>query len=315
MQTDHFLLRLYESAAEQPWTDLNDTIFSSLRANLHFDSGAIVQASARPDLSLDARSLDVCDTPLERWAERSGLAVPDPGLARALCHQGEAVVTPYRELRTFTGDFKRYLLRYDVAHALTYVMPHTVGAVTEILSLWRALPRRQPGPREQRMLGALMPHVMRARAINRRLLSGPGREPASLTLLVNRHGVIQVQGEAVRTLLALEWPSWFGPFLPAALWHGLCSSSERRWRGRHLCAAAEARNGLLAIHIDRIPRQQALLTPSELRIARLIADGATYKEAARQFGISPATVRNQLHSVYDKLAIAGRRQLATALLH
>jgi len=314
MQTDQILLRLYESAAEQPWTGLNDTIFSSLRTGLQFDSGAIVQTCVRPDQSLDARCLDACDTPLERWAERASLNVPDPGLSRALCHQGQAVVTPYRELRIYTGDFKRYMQRYDVAHALTWVMPHQAGTVTEIVSLWRALPRRQPGLREQRLLGALMPHVLRARAINRRLLAGPGDTPASLTLLVNRHGVVQVLGEAAHTLLALEWPTWSGPFLPAALWQGLCASLELRWRGKQLCARAEARDGLLAVHIDRLPQQPALLTPAELRIARLVADGATYKEAARRLGISPATVRNQLHRVYGKLTIAGRRELAPALL-
>ena len=69
-----------------------------------------------------------------------------------------------------------------------------------------------------------------------------------------------------------------------------------------------------------LPRSHFFLTISrgELweerrRLADLVAMGATYKDAARTLGISPATVRNQLHSAYAKLGIPGRRQLAAAL--
>ena len=228
-------------------------------------------------------------------------------------HQGEISLTPYRELRTYTGAFKRYLQRYDVAHALTYVMPHPAGAPTEIVSLWRAMPRQQPGMREQRTLGTLMPHVMRARSINRRLIASRGRHAESLTLLVNRHGVIQTIGESARALLALEWPTWSGPFLPTPLWHVLCQSCNGHYGGRFLRIDAAVQDDLLVVHIERMTAGQALLTPAELRLGRLIAEGATYKDAARLLGVSPATVRNQLHSVYGKLGIAGRRQLSAAL--
>lgn len=55
------------------------------------------------------------------------------------------------------------------------------------------------------------------------------------------------------------------------------------------------------------------LAPRELEVARLSADGRTNKAIARALGISPFTVRNQLTSIYDKLGITGRTELAALL--
>ena len=56
------------------------------------------------------------------------------------------------------------------------------------------------------------------------------------------------------------------------------------------------------------------LTLAESRVAALAARGASYKEVARETGSSPATVRNQLHSIYLKLKVSGRTELSNVLM-
>ena len=63
-------------------------------------------------------------------------------------------------------------------------------------------------------------------------------------------------------------------------------------------------------HNDPQPRP---LTEAERRVAYLVADGRTDKAAARALGISVNTVGTHLRSIYSKLAVQSRVQLANAL--
>lgn len=50
------------------------------------------------------------------------------------------------------------------------------------------------------------------------------------------------------------------------------------------------------------------LTPREIQILQMLADGATPQETAERLFISPKTVRNHLTKVYDKLGVNSRSQ-------
>jgi two-component system nitrate/nitrite response regulator NarL len=55
---------------------------------------------------------------------------------------------------------------------------------------------------------------------------------------------------------------------------------------------------------------KATLTARELDIVAAIVDGASNREIAEQFGLSPQTVKNHLSSIFDKLGVSNRLELA-----
>jgi DNA-binding CsgD family transcriptional regulator len=80
--------------------------------------------------------------------------------------------------------------------------------------------------------------------------------------------------------------------------------------------AAQAREELLAAGAR--PRRPWLtgvdaLTASELRVARLAADGASNQEIAQSLFVTTQTVKGHLSSAYRKLGVGGRAELAGAL--
>jgi DNA-binding NarL/FixJ family response regulator len=64
---------------------------------------------------------------------------------------------------------------------------------------------------------------------------------------------------------------------------------------------------------ERIDRLSALTT-RELQIARAVAEGRGNREIATQLGITEQTVKNHLTSIFEKVGVASRLQLALAIL-
>lgn len=56
------------------------------------------------------------------------------------------------------------------------------------------------------------------------------------------------------------------------------------------------------------------LTPQELRLLRLLADGHSYQAAADQLAISIDTIRNYIRSIYHKLHVHSRSEAVTKAL-
>lgn len=55
------------------------------------------------------------------------------------------------------------------------------------------------------------------------------------------------------------------------------------------------------------------LTPQELHIGQLLADGRTTREAAAALFLSPKTIEYHLRSIYRKLGVKSRAELADAI--
>jgi DNA-binding NarL/FixJ family response regulator len=57
------------------------------------------------------------------------------------------------------------------------------------------------------------------------------------------------------------------------------------------------------------------LTPHEVRIVKLLAEGHSYKTAGEELGVSINTVRSYIRNVYDKLQVHSKSQAVARVLH
>ena len=67
------------------------------------------------------------------------------------------------------------------------------------------------------------------------------------------------------------------------------------------------------VESGQIAHELAVLTPAELKVARLVATGLSYKEVARRLDRSLSTVDHQLRSIRDKLGVRSTARLVHLL--
>ena len=84
-----------------------------------------------------------------------------------------------------------------------------------------------------------------------------------------------------------------------------------RLDARPWAARAAAELAATGEHVHQVdPGGLRDLTPHELQLALLVAQGATNKEASAALFISPKTVEAHLHRIYVKLELRSRTELA-----
>ncbi|MFJ6863429.1 AAA family ATPase [Streptomyces termitum] len=152
-------------------------------------------------------------------------------------------------------------------------------------------------------------------------LAAEGRTDAAAELLTGtagrfaEAGLPLERGRALMALARVERKRRRRSAAQAAL-HTAATVFERAGAAPWLALATEAPAGDLpgaAPGVDEAAPALAALTEAELRLARLVGQGASNQEAAAKLFLSVKTVEARLTRIYQKLDVRSRSQLATAL--
>ncbi|MFC6299495.1 helix-turn-helix transcriptional regulator [Pseudomonas sp. CCM 7893] len=201
--------------------------------------------------------------------------------------------------------------RYGIGQLLcvVYIDPQT--HLSDHLALYRSPDAPRFNEQDCQLLNNLMLHLVAAVSANQIRTLVAMREtltsPRNLALAVcDQRGVLQCAEAGFVDLLLSEWPQWSGPTLPVTL-------DERGHDGKqvHIEASAVGNQFLLAARINRTLPQ---LSPRENDVAQGFGEGKTYKEVARDLGLSPNTVRHHIRAIYSKLGVKDKARIAH-LLH
>lgn len=307
----HSLAQLYDVAAQASPAQFPAEVLRLLGRWIDFD-GAVLgmgEATVDPRTQLLITQAHVHGRDDRILADYAALSADDPVTGEFMRGLPRPVVV---DCRRFYGDRDLPALdRFSRGHRLRHLMlfgdrPREAQA-GRWLVLYRAGERGFQAD-DAEYLHAAWFHVSRAIAVNRAtLLSGGDSHPSRAAAVLAAQGRLDVADPGFAELLRSEWPAFDGRRLPAPVLQALQQAG--RYRGAQVQLDARPRHGWLVCEARRLPTLDGL-SPREAAVARRFADGLSHKEIARELGVSPSTVRNQLAGVYAKLGVHDKASLA-----
>jgi DNA-binding CsgD family transcriptional regulator len=212
---------------------------------------------------------------------------------------------------TFRVDADSSLKRCNIEYILFTLILDPLTRIMTTIALCRS--GNWPFTSEEQALSqALMPHVVDIYDNHRldylmqlRESNGALYAPA----LVDEEGMLHVTDKRFPQWMLEEWPTWCGPYLPKPLMQSLKDDPNRAFMGNIIVAYASLADEQMLLRIrKKYPYDN--LGKREHEVALLFARGLTYKEIAKAMDISPSTVGNHLYTVYAKLGINNKLELA-----
>ncbi|WP_230027724.1 LuxR C-terminal-related transcriptional regulator [Massilia sp. Bi118] len=171
--------------------------------------------------------------------------------------------------------------------------------------------------RERQLCQSLFPHMMEALMINLRFglaqlrsMGGAVKWPLAVC---DDNGVILYAEPDFLDLLSAQWPARKASHLPAALVDALIIRRRLEHAADQVVVCVGLRQDRTIYLKARAAHAIDTLTPRELQVARLVAKGMNHKEIAIVLRLSPATVRNHLQRIHDRIGVGSNAELSSQL--
>jgi DNA-binding CsgD family transcriptional regulator len=314
---NELLLRLYRLAQELPVAQFQDAALAQIKLVLPFDSSMWGTATTTAQ-GIDIHTVHLHEQPAEMLLAYEPLKHLDTAAASVM---GQPRVTEIYHTPTYFNrpdqePLRQFLRQFEINNVFISAETQLRLSFVHWISLYRANEQAYCTEDERQRKIMLAPHMMQALAMNRVMhlekLEGADRALTHYgSAIADERGMVYHADPRFRQLAEAEWPGWNGVALPADLMQGVQLRAER-FTGRAVVMRPYIEHGLLFLKARQRCRAD-LLTLREHEIARRIAKGESHKQIAQALGRAPATVRNQIQTLYDKLEVGSIATLIEAL--
>jgi len=307
------LLKLYRTSAETALETCQDAALEVIKPLLPFDTCMWGMATYLDGQGIDIHSIHLHNEPQAMIEEYEPVKHLDTA-ASAMAGLPQLTTRGFHNPSYFAGpersELRDYLHRFG--HENSFITAYTdqrTGA-TQWLTLFRADVEQHCRPEEVRLLHQLAPHLMQGLHHNRAMHLGTWNAHAAA--VADARGLLCHATPGWEDMLRAEWGAALRPGrLPAPLLDWL-RATDAPFIGRTLAARRQVRKDLLFVRLRPLCPADGL-APRQREVAALMAQGLTHKQAAQRLGLSPATVRNQIQAVYDRLGVGNVAGLVEAL--
>lgn len=307
------LLALHRAGRAAPAEEAERRALACLDTLVPFDS-ALWAAGAMRHEGPVLHNVHLEGQPSEMLESYEAVKAEDP-LARAITERPGVTVNS-AALTGWPLATMAHRRRYGMAHVLsTALVGPTTGLYTAV-SLYRADPKQPFAEAERELVQAAMPHLVDVRDVCRaqRLAAAHTDGCDGSAALADAHGVLHQALTGFAERLAAEWPRWRGPVLPEPLLPALreAGNDPAGYTGRQVAVAVEPMGDLRVVRV-RACQPRDRLTRRERQVADRLAAGDTHRDVAAALGIAPATARNHISAIYEKLGVHSRAALVQRL--
>ena len=283
------------------------------RLNLHVPFQRAIWADAVIGDRMTLRTPELYGIAPDHRAAFEAAAFADPRLAAVLGRPGLAL--SYSVQPDDPPDYLAAVAAIGVGHFISIADFDSVLGLAGGLVLFAAPDRPAFTEADRAFVEAAFPHL-RAGWVQRQVdqvLSATGALRSEPPWAAASQGlVLTAAAPEFVTMMRLEWPGWTGPRLPRAL-----VTPEGALKLSHLGARIVVGSRMAVDTAVLWARERALadeLTPRELMVARLCAEGLSHKEISAHLSIAPTTARNHIAAVHRRLNVKRNSEIAALLL-
>lgn len=310
------LLALYQAARERSMTEFQDVALKLIKPALGFDSATWATGQLTPH-GIEFFSAHLHDELPGRLENYEAVKKYDPVVNVVTQNLGITLNYHMPSLPSCptTGPWRDYANCYQHQNGLVTAQALPQSSLLYWIGLYRAEEDRQFSEAERLLGQALVPHLQQALATNWSFHIRTNPADASTTIpaaIVDNRGMLYHVEPGFGRLLQAEWPDCDGRQLPASVRQHMQDPLHGRYLGKQIVLIPSQFKDLQILRArKRLPIDD--LSGRELSIARYIAAGNTYKEIARLLSISPATTRNHIQRIHNRLKVRNNAELITQL--
>jgi DNA-binding CsgD family transcriptional regulator len=199
----------------------------------------------------------------------------------------------------------------DRCMAITEALPRS--GLMFFVSMYRRASGAAFSELEEVMFGAFVSHLLHhwQHALEQ-LKATPSSETWDSHALVDQTGSLLFMGIRMGRTLESAFPGWSGTELPEELLGAVSGAPCGFVVGKRCRLRMEPCGPYVSISLAA-SRRHSPLSPRELGVAMLYANGHSSKEIAALLRLTPATVRTYLRSTYALLGVRNKLELLAAL--
>lgn len=312
---DALVVRIYRSVRSVGFEAFRDHVLNLINSVLDFDSAKWGLGIHDQDGTLIS-SVHLYQLPQSDIEEYTKVFKNyDAAAARMAAHIGRTVCILWDDpalSEEQTSAQCAYRLKYGIVHLLGTILPEPRLGLGHFLSLYRSDQGRPWTESARQLKERLFPHLteayMQARYLH--IKEQGGREGAYVVSDASLS--IANVTPSFREAMLREWSHWEGPRMPAEVCAVRLNGRCGFYKGKRVMISIEPDQNLVHL-VVRIRNASDVLTPHERAVADLYVRGLTHDEIAKEKGVSPHTVRNQIKAVYEKLGVKNKAALVNRM--